>query len=71
MKKSIAIIGTAMAAVMAMGCFGLAACTPEAPEEVVPEIKERVRYSEKTNPYAEVAWDQIGNLEDWSHATSA
>ncbi len=66
MKKHIAIIGTVLAAGFLFNVVGLAACTPESPEEYVPEITERVRYSEKTNPYAELTWEQIPNIENWA-----
>lgn len=37
----------------------------EPPKEEVPEIKETVRYSEKTNPYAELTWQEYADIDDW------
>ena len=45
---------------------GLAACdNGEPPVEKIPEITETVRYSEKTNPYAELTWQEYADVDDW------
>ena len=50
-------LGVTSTAVALVGC--------NAPEEEVPDIKETVRYSEETNPYAELTWQEIATIDDW------
>ncbi len=65
MNKRYLLIGGLLAVSVTACAFALAGCN-QTPEEQVPEIKETVRYSEKTNPYAEVTWQEIKDIDDWS-----
>lgn len=44
-------------------CVGLMSCGPE--EETPPAFEEAVRYSAETNPYRDVAWNEIGSAANW------
>lgn len=65
MNKRYLLIGGLLAVSVTACAFALAGCN-QTPEEQVPEIKETVRYSEKTNPYAELTWQEIKGIDDWS-----
>ena len=65
MNKRYLLIGGLLAVSVTACAFALAGCN-QTPEEQVPEIKETVRYSEKTNPYAELTWQEIKDIDDWS-----
>jgi len=65
-KRYLLISGLLVLGVTASVC-GFTACGPGKPaEEVVPEITERVRYTEKTNPYAELTWQEFAEVDDWA-----
>ncbi len=65
MNKRFLLTGGLLAVSVTACAFALAGCNVT-PEEQVPEIKETVRYSEKTNPYAEVSWQEIKGIDNWS-----
>lgn len=66
MKKRYLIMGGLMVLAVSASAGAFAACAKPAPkEEVVPTITEKIRYTEKTNPYAEVTWNQFPDLENW------
>lgn len=65
MKKRYLLIGGLMVLGVTASALALAACDTKVPEEEVPAVTERIRYTDKTNPYAEVEWQDIAGLEDW------
>ncbi len=65
MKKRSLILCGALAFGVALGGFALAACG-ETEEPDPPQITETVRYSEKTNPYKDVTWQEIKDITDWT-----
>lgn len=65
MKKRSLILCGALAFGVALGGFALAACG-ETEEPDPPQITETVRYSEKTNPYKDVTWQEIKGIADWT-----
>lgn len=66
MKKRYLFIGGLTVLCVASSALALAACDNTVPEEQVPTITERIRYTEKTNPYAELTWEQYANIDDWA-----
>lgn len=64
MNKRYLIIGALLTLGVTCSAVALAGCEP--PEEKVPEITEKVRYSEKTNPYAELLWNEFPDIDDWA-----
>lgn len=65
-KRNLLLGGLLVLGVTATAC-GLAACGPaEPPKEEIPEITETVRYTEKTNPYAELTWQEYATVDDWA-----
>lgn len=63
MKKRLLLLCGAMLLAVAMCAVLMVGCGPK--EEEVPEITEKVRYSEKTNPYAELTWQEYKDIDDW------
>lgn len=66
MKKRLLLIGGLTVLGVMASAVAFAACDSTVPEENVPEITETVRYSEKTNPYAELTWQEYQDVDDWA-----
>ncbi len=67
MNKRYLLIGGLLVLGVTASVCGFTACKPnEPPKEEIPEITERVRYTEKTNPYAELTWQEYESVDDWS-----
>lgn len=66
MKKRFLLMGGLMVLGAAATAVAFAACETTVPEEQVPVITETVRYTEKTNPYAEVPWQDFSTIDDWA-----
>lgn len=64
MKKRYLLFGAVLALSVAASAVALTGCS--APKEKVPEITERVRYSEATNPYAELTYNEFPGIDDWN-----
>lgn len=64
MKKHYMIAALALG--VAASAFALAGCNDKPPQEVVPKITEAVRYSESTNPYSELTWQEYKTIDDWT-----
>ncbi len=63
MKKRLLLLCCLMTVALAVCALFAVGCGPT--EEEVPEITETVRYSEKTNPYAELTWQEYKDIDDW------
>lgn len=66
MKKRNLLIGGLFALSITACAFGVVACSGEPPKEEVPVITERVRYTDETNPYAELEWQEFQDIDDWN-----
>ncbi len=63
MKKKLLLLCSLMIVALAVCSLFMIGCGSK--EEEVPEITETVRYSEKTNPYAELSWKDYKDIDDW------
>ena len=70
MKKRYLIFGVLLALSLSLFCLAFAGCDEDKPKEKVPEITERVRYSDKTNPFAELTWQEYIDLFDTDEQTA-
>lgn len=64
MNKRKLLIGGLCVVCVASTAAALAGCA-KTPEEQVPTITERVRYTEASNPYAELEWKEFADIDDW------
>ena len=67
MNKRYLLAGGLLVLGVTTAICGLTACkNGKPPKEEIPTPTDSVRYTEKTNPYAELGWDEYKDVDDWT-----
>lgn len=67
MNKRYLLAGGLLVLGVTTAICGLTACkNGKPPKEEIPTPTDSVRYTEKTNPYAELGWDEYKGIDDWA-----